>query len=267
MRAMGLSFSFSLGNSFGECFLIWMTFTKNLPKKASPGVTSDGRPPLGKPPLDCLPGEASEFFPGRNSFKILLGPGQPRPGVTRSYLELIAWLFIAFFFAFLLKPLWNVTFPCFTPKYTPKWKPNPPKLQSKMRPKSIFSCERSKVNPSKHSHTFAHFCPSKRHENAPKIVSETAFLLNELRNGTKIVFFDFSSIFASELAPTWPPKNRPKSTQNLQYISEICRKPTWLTKTGQRPPTISKNLPQTCETPTWPPKNRPASTQNLQNLS
>ena len=66
------------------------------------------------------------------------------------------------------------------------------------------------MNPNKQSHTFAHFCLSKRHENGSKIVSETAFLLDALKNGTKIDVFPIFIRLGLQIGSNMASQNSPK---------------------------------------------------------
>ena len=181
-----------------------MLTSAHLPGNASRGMPLGNR--LGK---THFPGNASWGMPLRESLF------RASPASARSYSEFPAWLFIAFIFPVLFEPLWNATFSLLAPKNLPKWSPNPPKIQSKTCPKSILCCEGWKVNPSKHSHTFAHFCLSKRQENHPKIVSETAFLLDALKNGTKIDVFPIFNRLGLQTGSKMAAQNSPKIDQKL----------------------------------------------------
>ena len=100
-------------------------------------------------------------------------------------------------------------------KTLPKWSPNPSKIQPKMLQNLMLCCEQWKLNPSKHSHTFAHFCLSKRQENHPKIVSETAFLLDALKNYTNIDFCPIFNRLGLQAGSKMAAQNPPKIDQKL----------------------------------------------------
>ena len=74
----------------------------------------------------------------------------------------------------------------------------------------MLSCDRRKVNPSKHSHTFAHFWLSARYKNRPEIVSKTASLLQALKSGTKNEIFPISGRLGFQTGSNMGPQNWPK---------------------------------------------------------
>ena len=59
-------------------------------------------------------------------------------------------------------------------KTLPKRSPNRPKIQPKMLQNPMLCCDSRKLNPSKPSHTFAHFCCFQTLKNRPEIAQKTS---------------------------------------------------------------------------------------------
>ena len=131
----------------------------------------------------------------------------------------------------------------------PKRSPNPPKIQSKTPPNLMLSCERRKVNPSKHSHTFPHFCSFQTRPNRLE--------------------FDQKTEQNSDLS--WTASWMPQKTRSLTFLADFWL-PTWSqvrSILAQKPATMSCYVGpastmggQTTSEPKNPPKMKPISVRN-----
>ena len=107
-------------------------------------------------------------------------------------------------------------------KTLPKRSPNRPKIQPKMLQNPMLCCDSRKLNPSKPSHTFAHFCYFQTIKNRPKIAPKTSsnsdLSWTAFENAKNTIPSLFKLAFGSQLGPnlalSWL-KSRLKSTTIL----------------------------------------------------
>ena len=117
-------------------------------------------------------------------------------------------------------------------KTLPKQSPNGPKIQPKMLQNPMLCCDSRKLNPSKPSHTFAHFCCFQTPQNRPEIAQKRAQLQTYLRQpleAQKVRFLSFLSwLLAPNLGPTWlylgskAAQKPPKMSAHLGHASTMA---------------------------------------------
>ena len=90
-------------------------------------------------------------------------------------------------------------------KTLPKRSPNGPKIQPKMLENPMLCCDSRKLNPSKPSDTFAHFCCFQTLQNRPEIVQKTSsnsdLSWTAFENAKNTTPEHFKLAFGSQLGP------------------------------------------------------------------